>query len=406
MLGALKTGEIIDAARIRRVCLALLAVYAASLAFLAATADGMKDYQGRPLGTDFSNVYAAGRMALDGRAHEAWDWPRHYAEQQRVFADPAIPFYGWHYPPFFLIAAAGLALLPYTAAMIVWQGATAPLYLLAIRTQTKAPLTLLAALAFPAVFVNLTHGQNGFLTAGLLAGGLILLDRRPLVAGVLIGLLAYKPQFGVMIPLVLAATRRWRTFAAAGAAVVALAALSTAMFGAEIWTAFLESGSLTRRVVLEAGETGWEKIQSLFAALRALGADLWLAYGAQGALALGVAASLVALWRAPAAYELKAAGLILGALLATPYLMDYDLMAAAPALVFLALHGAREGFAPYEKSLLAGAFLAPLFARPIAEATLIPLGLLSLLALYALTLARAFPRAFAAARAGALRWAR
>ena len=59
------------------------------------------------------------------------------------------------------------------------------------------------ALAFPAVFVNLGHGHNGFLTAALIGFALLWLDRRPVVAGILFGLLAYKPQFGLMIPLVL-----------------------------------------------------------------------------------------------------------------------------------------------------------------------------------------------------------
>ena len=76
---------------------------------------------------------------------------------------------------------------------------------------------LLLALAFPAVFVNIGHGHNGFLTAALIGAGLLMLDRRPILAGILFGLMAYKPQFGVLIPLVLAATGRWRAFLAARA---------------------------------------------------------------------------------------------------------------------------------------------------------------------------------------------
>ena len=57
------------------------------------------------------------------------------------------------------------------------------------------------------MFVNVGHGQNGFLTAALLGGALHWLDRRPWLAGVLIGCLAYKPQFGVLIPVALLAGR-------------------------------------------------------------------------------------------------------------------------------------------------------------------------------------------------------
>ncbi|MEQ8935560.1 MAG: glycosyltransferase family 87 protein, partial [Amphiplicatus sp.] len=340
-------------------------------------------------------------MAQEGRAPLAYDWTAHYAEQQQVFDDPEIEFYGWHYPPFFLLAAALLALLPYTVSWLVWMTATLPLYLASIRAILPEKGALLAAAAFPAVFVNVIHGQNGFLTAALIGAAMLLLDRRPLVAGVLVGLLAYKPQFGVLIPLALIAAGRWRSFAAAVATVLMLIAFSTLVFGPDVWRAFAESGHLTRTVVLESGNTGWEKIQSLFSALRALGAPVGAAYAAQGALFAGVGASLVWLWRSAAAQELKAAGLIVASLLATPYVLDYDLVALGPAIAFLAVLGLRDGFRPYEKTLLALAFFAPVAARPVAAATLIPLGLIVMLALYAFILGRARSMARAASPAAA-----
>lgn len=400
MLEGLKHGGFCTLGRLRRVSAALLIVYVIAFAALLITSDGMKDYEGRPLGTDFSNVYAAGRMAAEGRAAEAWDWPRHHAEQAQVFDDPAIPFYGWHYPPLFLIAAAALASLPYTAAWLAWMALTAPLYLASMRAILPGRTAMLATLAFPAVFLNLTHGQNGFLTAALLSGALVVLDKRPIAAGILFGLLAYKPQFGVLIPLVLAATGRWRVIMSAAATVVGLAAFATLLFGADIWPAFFDSAHATRTIVLEQGSTGWEKIQSVFSALRALGAPVETAYAAQLMTGLIAAISVVVLWRSSASQNVKAAGLIVASLLATPYLMDYDLMALAPAIGFLVAEGLKRGFPPYEKSALAFAFLAPLVTRGMAEATLVPLGLLSILALFGLILAKAAPLrrpAFAAA---------
>ena len=173
------------------------------------------------------------------------------------------PFYGWLYPPFFLFIAAALALMPYGAALVAWQAVTLALYLLTIwailqssfrgaRSATSVgvtadPLWLLLALAFPAVLINIGHGQNGFLTAALLGGALAMLDRRPLIAGILFGLLAYKPQFGLMIPVVLAASGRWRSFAAAAAAVGFLALTATFAFGPPVWHAFLELDPLHAR---------------------------------------------------------------------------------------------------------------------------------------------------------------
>lgn len=232
---------------------------------------------------------------------------------------------------------------------------------------------LLLALAFPAVFINLGHGHNGFLTAALLGGALIALEPRPWLSGVLIGLLAYKPQFGLIIPLALAAGGHWRAFAAAALTVAALTLAVTLAFGADVWTAFLAFTKFTRTVVLEQGDTGWHKIQSVFAIVRMWGGGIALAYAAQAAMTLAVAAALAWLWHSRAAFPLKAAALLIGTVLATPYVLDYDLMLLAPAIAFLAADGMARGFAPYEKTALAALWLAPLVARTVAQITLVPL---------------------------------
>ncbi|MEO0880446.1 MAG: glycosyltransferase family 87 protein, partial [Pseudomonadota bacterium] len=260
-------------------------------------------------------------------------------------------------------------------AMIYFPLGLAAAMAISPRLRRPGSIALIAALGFPAVLVNFLHGQNGFLTAALLGGGLALLNRKQALAGVLIGLLAYKPQFGVLIPLALAAGGYWRAFGAAAATVIALAAFSTAIFGVEIWQAFFESRHYTKGTILEAGATGWEKIQSVFSALRMWGAPVWLAYAAQAGAALALGACVIAVWRSGVDFGLKAATLMVASLLATPYSLDYDLMALGPAIAFFAAYGLREGFHPYEKSLLALAWLCPIAARPAAELLMVPLGL-------------------------------
>jgi hypothetical protein len=250
------------------------------------------------------------------------------------------------------------------------------------------PLWLLLAAAFPGVLVNVGHGHNGFLTAALIGGGLVLLDRRPALAGVLIGLLSYKPQFGVLIPVVLAATGRWRAFLAAAVTVGLLALAVTLAFGPQVWDAFLASTHFTRVVVLEAGGTGWHKIQSVFAWVRMWGGPVPLAYTVQCMAAVTLAAALVLIWRSSAAFALKAAALTLAAVLTTPYSLDYDLMALAPAIAFFAANGIERGFAPGEKSALAALWLVPLVARTVAEWTAVPLGVPTMMVAFALLLRR------------------
>lgn len=380
------------AARIVPVSIALLIGYAAAIAAMIFFSHGGMDSAARPLGSDFSNVWAAGRLTLMGAPEASYDLARHYAEQQREFG-PNVAFYGWHYPPMFLGVAALLATMPYFWALGVWQAATLPLYLLAV-WKILGGLnreTWLLALAYPAVFVNLLHGHNGFLTAGLFGLGLYLLDRRPVAAGLLLGLLAYKPQFGVLLPAVLIATGRWRATAAATVSVLAAAGLSLAAFGPESWLAFRDSAAFTREVVLEQGDTGWHKIVTAFSAARALGADVMTAHVVQGLVALATLVATVLLWRSDAPHGAKAAALMAGSLLMTPYALDYDMMLLGPALAFLGCEALRDGFRRGEAGLLAFVWLAPIAARQIAEATLVPVGFLAILTLFVLAASRMRP---------------
>ncbi len=256
------------------------------------------------------------------------------------------------------------------------------------RESTATPDWLLLALAFPAVLINVGHGQNGFLTAALMGGALVLLDRRPIAAGILFGLLVYKPQYGLLLPIALVAAGRWKCFAAAAVTVIALTVLTTLTFGASVWQAFLDSTQFTRTVVLEQGNTGWYKIQSIFAWARMWGAPIPFAYALQGAAIVALAAAIAKLWRSAAPYALQAAALCIATILATPYSFDYDMMLLAPAIAFVAVDGLHRGFAPWEKTLLATLWITPLLARSIAHLTFIPIGVPAMTAVFVLILRR------------------
>jgi Glycosyltransferase family 87 len=385
----LRSGQWLTAARARGYSLILLGMCAIAMAGWIAMSDGMIDRNGKPLGTDFSDVYAAGTLTWQGRPAEAYQPALQHAAEKAIFGGREVPFYGWHYPPFFFAAAAVVAAVPYAWGLAIWLAASFAAYLAAIRAILPGPQTLLVAAAFPAVFINIGHGQNGFLTAALLGGALHWLDRRPSLAGVLIGLLAYKPQFGVLIPVALLAGGRWSSVGAAVATVAALLALSVVTLGSGVWHAFADSMNFTQTVVLEQGNTGWEKIQSIFSAARMWGASVPTAYAVQGALLVTLAVTIAWLWHSDAAFELKASALATGGLLATPYVLDYDLVVLAVAIAFFARHGRRHGFHAFEISLLAAAWTAPLLARGVAGSTGIPLGLITVLALYALIMRRA-----------------
>jgi alpha-1,2-mannosyltransferase len=107
----LRSGVWLSRERVHMVALTLPVFVALAVVFVVATSDGLNDRFGRPLGTDCSNVYAAGSYVLDGEPAAPFDPPRQYAREQAIFGK-ATQFYGWHYPPFCLGLAALLALMP------------------------------------------------------------------------------------------------------------------------------------------------------------------------------------------------------------------------------------------------------------------------------------------------------
>ena len=391
----LKSGEWLTPARARGYSMILLGFCLVAMVGWIALSDGLIDRNGKPIGTDFSSFYAAGSLALEGHAADAYQPAAHYAREQSFFGQTT-PYYSWNYPPVFLLIAAPLALLPYAFALALFQVASLALYFVVIaailapaRAQDRviARNWLPVAAAFPAVFINLGHGQNGFLTAGLLGAALVTLEQ-PALSGLCIGLLCYKPQFALVIPVALLAAGRWRVITSAALTVVALIALSWFLFGADSWTGFAASTEMSRKVLLEQGSVGFEKLQSAFAAVRLWGGSVPLSYATQGLVsALAVLATAWG-WRMSNDRALKAALLVSATALTSPHLLDYDLVMLGPALAFLALAIRDDGARDYDKSLMALIWITPLLTRSVAGVVGIPLGLFATLALFALIVRR------------------
>jgi arabinofuranan 3-O-arabinosyltransferase len=337
--------------------------------------------------SDFVNVWAAGRLVLEGHPATAYDWPAHKLVEEAAVGHPFAGYFGWHYPPPFLFVASGLALLSFATAYAVWVFGTFPIYLAAIRAVIGDRIGYLLAAAFPAVLSNFIVGQNGFLTAGLFGGALFLLERRPLLAGILIGLLSYKPHLGFLFPIALAAGGYWRTFAAATATAALMAIASWLAFGTDTWIAFFANIGHTEQAFLSEGAADLGKMQSAFGTIRTLGGSEMLAWWVQAAVALAAATGVAVLWRSRADYEIKAAALGTAAMLATPYLYTYDLVVLAVPLAFLFRLGRARGFAPHE---WAGIGLACflIFIFPFVKA---PVGFAAILVIAALVARRAIP---------------
>jgi hypothetical protein len=358
-----------------------LAIYAAMAVLWIALSHDFVDLEGKPLGADFITYYAAADLARHGKLADAYDLPT-IAAAERAIVPASERVFPWQYPPSFALLLLPLALIPYGAALIVFMSATAAAYLRAIYRVLPDRRAIWAALGFSAGFVNALGGQNGFLSAALFGAGLLLIEARPVIAGCLIGLLTYKPQLGLLIPFVLAAGGYWRVIAVAavGAVIFALAALLA--FGIESWQAFWNHVPVASDY-LQTGALPWEKMVSIFAAARLLGAGVTLAAVLHGTVALAVAAICVREWARDGDLRLRVALAAVGTTLLSPFLFDYDLVLLALPIAILAADGLDFGWMAGLRTLLVVVWVAPVLAAPIAQFAALPTMPPVLLALFA-----------------------
>lgn len=340
------------------------------------------DEQGNGIAIDFVATWAAGHLALAGHATAAYDLPTFRQEQLLVVLKVAGD-YTWAYPPTYFLLAAPLALLSYSWSALAWISATLAAYLAAIRTIVPRWFAMAAAAASPFALWSAFTGQNGFLTAALIGGVLGLLDRRPIVAGILLGLLTLKPQLGVVFPILLLLTGRWRVIGAATATALLLAALSYSLFGAEAWRDFFAAIQAQNELVLVQGAVAFTKQQSVHGLVRFLGGgDLlaWTLHVAAAVLAIGFTAWL---WLRPVDRRLQAAAAGAAVLTTTPYLFLYDLPILSVPVAFVMSAGATYGFVPGERTAIAFLMVGMLFlsGSPVGVPLLAALWLLIVLRL-------------------------
>jgi hypothetical protein len=321
-----------------------------------------------PIAHDFAAFWTAADLAAHGRALDAYGEPARQAMRALFGAGTYPPFF---YSPVGLLIWLPFGLLPALAGAGVWLAGTAAAYAVALRALLRRPLAVVL-LAYPAVVICALYGQNGVFSAALFGGVALTLDRSPVAAGVLIGLLAYKPQLGVVIPLALICARRLRVFVAAGATVAALAAASAALFGPAIWGEFLASLPAAK-AYNAAGVPGFDRFVSPYAAARLLGGTEGTGWITQACFALPACLALIRVsLRRPGAGA-ETATLVMATAFCVPFLGEYDLAILAVPGAWVAAEACRSGWLPFERVTLALLYLSPA-AIKIAAYHGLPLG--------------------------------
>lgn len=357
-------------------------------------------FLGDPRNVDFASFWTAADLARQGHA----DWaylPAEHMRAQGTLPGNSGEYAAFFYPPGFLLLCLPLALAPFFPALAIWLTGTGLTWLLLARRYLPARAGWLGLLAFPAAWNNIWHGQNAFLSTALLAAGGLTLDRRPFLAGICLGCLSYKPQIGLLVAPTLLASRRWMALAGAATGAIVLNGAAWLAFGTQTWAAFLANTALARQS-LEQELVGNAKMQSLFAALRLLGAGIGPSYAAQtvlAALVLGVVMALA--WRRPGGKAL-AALIAAGTMLTSPFILDYDFVLLSLPIGWILIQAERTGgFLPWEKTTLAAAFIASLLVRSIALKTSLSLAPLILIGFFLVVARRLWRQTETSAPSGA-----
>ena len=359
-------GHWLNEERIRVYSWMIVVIFAAFyVGWLWQSLPDLVDPRGKAFGNDFVAVWSAAHLAVEGRAADAYDWPTVAALEHATV--PALPhlMVPFVYPPTQLLAILPLGFLSYPAALAAFLLVTTGLWALLVRRILPDSRAWIVAAATPAGLINIMIGQNGFLTAVLAGFALLWLGRRPVAAGVLIGLLCIKPHLALLFPVALVATGQWRTMLAAAFTALAAAAASFAAFGPDALAAFIRHMPDVRQMI-DSGAVSWGLIPTPYVFGLSLGWPLSLASILQGAVTLFAAGCVWFAWRNPAvAFEVKAATLMSASMLASPYLSYYDLNWASLAIAWLALLGLRDGFRRGDREIMLLVWLLPTLMPPL-----------------------------------------
>jgi hypothetical protein len=310
---------------------------------------------------DFANYWMASTLLLSGRVQDLFGpWHIYFDHLQGTFGS-GYPWHNWSYPPHFLFLIWPIGLFDYETAQLLFLTTTGAAFLLAYRAFIGEGSLAAWVAAMPFMVLNFWAAQNGYLCAALALGALALREKRPVIAGVLLGLLTVKPQLGLLFPFLLVAERRWSVIASAIISTLLLVAASAVVFGADSWRGYVQNVLPYQNAVMRVLEGLFlAMMPSVYGALRN-----WN-FGPDLALTLHLAVALpTALAVATAFFRVRDARdrdtlLLIATFIVTPYALSYDLglLAGAVGLMVSRYPPPSEGKA--RTTILTFAMLLPL----------------------------------------------
>jgi alpha-1,2-mannosyltransferase len=313
---------ILDRERLNTYPKIILLLYIVIYGFWIFSGSGNADFAGKPIGGDFSAFWATSRMVLSGESADVYNDNKIFAVEKSIagvdYRNP-IP-----YPPTFFFIVAPLALFAYIPSLILWLTLTLSAFLYVTYRFAPHALTIWLTLSFPGTFQNVIHGHNGFVTTSILGLALLIIEKHPLTAGLVLGLLSFKPHLLMIIPLFLVVGRCWRVLSGMIISLFLLASASVILFGLDAWFRFFEKIPLMM-YLLQNGFLQMHQLVSTLGALLLLGIPYNIAIGIHLICSLiGIGLTAIAWYKNEPIY-VKHSLLVLSVLLVTPYVNTYDL---------------------------------------------------------------------------------
>ena len=293
---------------------------------------------GTLVGRDFVNMFTAGQMMFDRGLAGIYDVATYQAYQAALF-DGRVLGHNYSYTPVSFFYVWLFALPPYPAAYVLWIGLTGAAFTFAARPYLRGSgLPTWLAVMTPAALLNVWAGHYGFLFGALWLGAWSLLDSRPRLAGVLVGLMIVKPHLAVMMPLILGARGAWRSFFAAAITVIALIVSSGTLFGWQLWADYVSDTILLQATMVDQTDQFFLRMMPTpYPAFRLAGlvpAAAWLLQATCAVCAIGA----LMRWM-PSDPRLAGLATATATFLVLPYAFNYDMTIVGIAAVIL-LHRA------------------------------------------------------------------
>jgi glycosyl transferase family 87 len=293
------------------------------------------------VGRDFLNLWMYGRAAGNSDPGQFYDLAAYHSAIRDLLG---MEFNGqnWSYPPSIMLLAAPFGQLGYLAALACWTLMGVAVFIAVGRKHVRDWRILIPVVLSPAALFCLISGQGSLLAAAMMMAIFALLDRKPYAAGILVGLLSIKPQLGMLFPFMLMASGRWRVFITAAATTVALAGITAALFGEQVWIDFVANGLPVQGLVLsDPDRIATPFFPTVFMNLRGLDLGTAAAMSVQAVFsAFAVAAVIWAFrFRTHADPAVMMALFLACSVTASPYLLAYDLLPLTFAAVALLAGG-------------------------------------------------------------------